>query len=252
MTSKISIQLYSLRTLPSLDSILDTAKNAGYQYVELIGGHLDDAANVKKALDARDLKVSSAHVGMLALRERFDLIMQACKTLEFTRLYMPASPPEERNSTEPYWTFLGRELAQMAWRAQAHGIELGYHNHHWELKPQEGGKTALECLFAGAGNSPLKWQVDLAWLVRGGADPLVWLENYKSRINSVHAKDLAVEGSKLDEDGWDDVGHGVLDWRGRFAPVCQANGVQWFVAEHDKPNDPVRFANNSFKFLQTL
>ena len=252
MKTPISIQLYSLRNLPSLEQVLDTVKAAGYAHVELIGSHLDDAVNVKAALDARGLKVSSSHVSMAALRERFDTIMQACKTLGFTQLFMPASPPDERQSLEPYWTFLGRELAQMAWRAKSQGVELGYHNHHWELNQQPDGRTARECLFAGAGNSPLKWQVDVAWLVRGGADPVALMTQYKERVNSLHAKDLAAPDTKLDEDGWEDVGLGVLDWRSRLAAAGVASGAQWLVAEHDKPNDPARFARNSFSFLNSL
>jgi sugar phosphate isomerase/epimerase len=252
MKTPISIQLYSLRNLPSLDAILDNAKAAGYSHVELIGSHLDDAANVRRALDARGLKVSSAHVGMAALRDRFEAIMQACKTLGFTQLFMPSVPPEERQSPEPYWTALGRELAQMAWRAKDHGIELGYHNHHWELKQQADGRTALDCLFAAAGKAPLKWQADVAWLVRGGADPAVLMAQYADRVTSVHAKDLAPANTKLDEDGWEDVGHGVLDWRGTLAAASVKNGAQWLVAEHDKPSDPARFARNSFAFLNSL
>jgi Xylose isomerase-like TIM barrel. len=115
------------------------------------GSHLDNAASVKQALDERGLSVSSAHVGIAALRERFDVVMQACKTLGFTQLFMPSVPPEERQSPEPYWTFLGRELGQMAWRARDKGIELGYHNHNWELRVQADGRTALQCMFTGAG-----------------------------------------------------------------------------------------------------
>ncbi len=252
MKTPLSIQLYSLRTLPSLQEVLDTAWSAGYRQVELIGGHLDEASRVRQALDERGLTVSSSHVGMAALRDRFDTIMQACKTLGFTRLFMPSVPPEERQSPEPYWTFLGRELAQMAWRAGDRGIELGYHNHHWELKTQPDGRTALDCLFAGAGNSPLKWQVDVAWLVRGGADPVALMERYKDRVTSIHAKDLAAANTKLDEDGWDDVGQGVLDWRHTLAAASIASGAQCLVAEHDKPSDPARFARNSFAFLNSL
>lgn len=248
----LSIQLYSLRNLPSLADILDTVKAAGYEHVELIGSHLDDAAQVKAQLDARGLKVSSAHVGIAALRERFDLIMQACKLLGFSQLFMPSVPPEERQSPDPYWTELGRELGQMALRAQQHGVQLGYHNHHWELVVQADGRTALDCLFDGAGSAPLTWQADVAWLVRGEADPVALLEKYKSRVVSVHAKDLAVAGTCLDEDGWADVGHGVLDWRHRLAAASVACGAKWFVAEHDKPADPARFTRNSFQFLNSL
>jgi len=140
----------------------------------------------------------------------------------------------------------------MAWRAKEHGIHLGYHNHHWEMVVQADGRTALDCLFDGAGNAPLGWQVDVAWLVRGGVNPLDCLQKYKSRIMSVHAKDLAATGTCLDEDGWADVGHGVLDWRNSLAAASVACGAQWFVAEHDKPNDPARFARNSFEFLNSL
>ena len=140
----------------------------------------------------------------------------------------------------------------MAWRAKDRGIDLGYHNHHWELKPQADGRSALECLFAGAGNAPLTWQADVAWLVRGGADPVALMQRYKQRLVSLHAKDLAAPNTKQDEDGWDDVGHGVLDWRGSLAAAGVANGAQWLVAEHDKPSDPARFARNSFAFLNSL
>lgn len=248
----LSIQLYSLRNLPSLAEILDTVHAAGYRHVELIGSHLDDAAAVKAQLDARGLKVSSSHVGIAALRDRFDSVMQACKLLGFTQLFMPSVPPEERQNPDPYWTNLGRELGQMAVRARDHGVQLGYHNHHWEMAVQADGRTALDCLFDGAGNAPLTWQVDVAWLVRGGVDPLDYFRKYQSRIVSVHAKDLAAAGTCADEDGWADVGHGTLDWRGRLAAASVAHGAQWFVAEHDKPNDPARFARQSFAFLNSL
>ena len=252
MNTPLSIQLYSLRTLPGLPEVLDTVKVAGYRNVELIGSHLDDAANVRRQLDARGLAVSSSHVGIAALRERFDTIMAACRTLGFRQLFMPSVPPDERQSVEPYWTQLGHELGQMALRAQDRDVELGYHNHNWELQPQADGRSALDCLFAGVGGAPLTWQVDVAWLVRGGADPVALMQQHQARVVSVHAKDLAPAGTKLDEDGWADVGHGVLDWRGRLVQAAVDNGARWLVAEHDKPSDPARFARNSFNFLNSL
>lgn len=252
MKTPLSIQLYSLRSLSGLPEVLDTVKAAGYRHVELIGSHLDDAANVRQQLDARGLAASSSHVGIAALRERFDTIMAACKTLGFTQLFMPSVPPDERQNLEPYWTQLGRELGQMARRAQDRGVELGYHNHHWELNVQPDGRTALDCLFAGAGDAPLAWQADVAWLVRGAADPVALMRRHRARVVSVHAKDIAPAGTHLDEDGWADVGHGVLDWRGQLAPASVNNGARWLVAEHDKPSDPARFARNSFSFLNSL
>lgn len=252
MNTPLSIQLYSLRTLPGLPAALDAARGAGYRHVELIGSHLDAATEVRKQLDARELGASSSHVSLAALRERFEAVIAACHTLGITQLFMPSVPPDERRNAEPYWTALGRELGQMAMRAKDRGIALGYHNHDWELNPQPDGRSALECLFDGAGDAPLSWQADLAWLVRGGASPVGLMQRHKARLVSVHAKDLAPAGTKQDEDGWADVGHGVLDWRGSLAPAAVACGARWLVAEHDKPSDPARFARNSFSFLNSL
>ena len=82
----------------------------------------------------------------------------------------------ERDMAADGWRSLGQELGRMAERFGREGIRLGYHNHHWELKPKEGDKTALELIFEAAAGSPLAWQVDVAWLVRGGADPKQWIE----------------------------------------------------------------------------
>jgi sugar phosphate isomerase/epimerase len=120
-----SIQLYSLRNIEGLAAQLDLVQSVGYRYVELIGSHLDDAANTKIALDQRDLKASSSHVSMDALRERPDAIIAACKLLGFDLLFMPSVPPAERESAADYWRTLGRELGTLAQKFKHQGITLG-------------------------------------------------------------------------------------------------------------------------------
>ena len=66
----LSIQLYTLRSLHDLGTILDIVAAAGFRNVEGIGSHLDDAANMKAKLETRGLKFSSSHVGLAALREQ--------------------------------------------------------------------------------------------------------------------------------------------------------------------------------------
>jgi sugar phosphate isomerase/epimerase len=247
----LSIQIYSLRNAGVLDRQLDIVREAGFRQVELIGSQLEDPAATKAKLDARGLVASSSHVSLATLRERFDATLQACKAIGFTQLIMPSVPVEQRDSPGAYWNALGRELAGYARRAAELGICLGYHNHHWELKTKEGGVTALELLFAAAEDSTLGWQVDVAWLMRGGADPVALMQRYSNRVMSAHAKDLAPAGEKLDEDGWADVGSGTLDWVA-LGPACRAAGARCLVAEHDKPNDAVRFARNAFAYLSKL
>jgi sugar phosphate isomerase/epimerase len=251
MSDTISIQLYTLRALDDVDRMLDAAAKAGYRWVETVGSHLDNAAALRPKLDARGLKVSSSHVSLAALRERPDTVMDACHTLGFTDLFLPAVPPDQRQMEGAGWRALGRELAGMTEPFAKSGIRLGYHNHDWELKKKEGDKTALELIFEEAGQSPLTWQVDVAWLARGGADPKAWIARYKNRVVAAHVKDIAPAGQNLDQDGWADVGAGVLDWRDLWN-TCRDAGAHWMVVEHDKPADPAASAANSLRYLRGI
>ncbi len=244
----LSIQLYTLRSMGDLDRILDTVAKAGYRHVETVGSHLEDAKTSKARLDAHGLKPSSSHVSLAALRERPEAVVEACRTLGCDRLFMPAVPPDQRDMVAEGWRALGRELGAIAERLRGQGIQLGYHNHHWELTPKEGAKTALELIFEAAEGSPLTWEADVAWLVRGNADPKAWLKRYSSRLTAAHVKDLAPAGQNQDEDGWADIGSGVLDWRDLWR-ACREAGARWMVVEHDKPKDPARTARASFDFL---
>jgi len=247
----LSIQLYTLRSLENLDRILDVVSDAGYKYVETVGSHLDDAASVRSKLDARGLKVSSSHVSLAALREKPDAVADACKTLGFTDLYMPAVPPDDRDMAADGWRALGLELGKIADRMKGKGIDFGYHNHHWELKPKDGSKTALELIFEASEGSPLTWEADVAWLARGNVDPKAWIERYSRLVTAAHVKDIAPAGQNEDQDGWADVGSGTLDWKDLWQ-TCRKAGARWMVVEHDKPADPARSARSSFEYLRTI
>ncbi|MGY5802577.1 sugar phosphate isomerase/epimerase family protein [Rhizobium sp. LEGMi12c] len=250
-TSTLSIQLYSLRHLGGLDRQLDAAARAGFTNVETIGSHLDDPKALKAALAARGLHAPSGHIGLPALRGELDRVADAAVETGIAQLFMPALPPEERSGDADAWRRVGAELGEMAARLKERGISLGYHNHHWELVRFSDGSRPLDCLFDGAAGSPLVWQADIAWLARGGDDPKVWLEKYASLLVSTHVKDQAPAGQNEDEDGWCDVGSGILDWRDLWA-FASARGARLMVVEHDNPRDPAGFAARSFSYLQTI
>jgi sugar phosphate isomerase/epimerase len=248
-TDPISIQLYTLRALGSLSRVLDAVAAAGYHHVELLGSHLDDAVATRSALSGCGLTPSGSHVGLAALRERPDRLIDACQALAIDHVFLAAVPPEQRDMAADGWRALGSELAKLAERFARHNVALGYHNHDWELRLKERGKTAFELLFEAAGSSPLRWEADVAWLARGGTDPKTWLARYRDRLVAAHVKDIAPAGTNLDQDGWADVGSGVLDWRELWS-ACRAAGAAWMVVEHDKPADPARSAQASYTYLR--
>lgn len=250
MTSNnpISVQLYSLRALGSLDAMLDAAAGAGYRAVELLQSHVEDAAATKQKLDARGLTASGAHVGLAALRQKRDWILAGAKVLGLHHVFMPAHPADERGGTAADWAARGRELAPLARWLRSQGLRLGYHNHNWEFAALPDGSLPIEHIFANAGDS-LFLELDLAWVVRGGASPSTWLARYADRLLAVHVKDLMPEGQGADEGGWAAVGSGIVDWR-RYRREALAAGAKWLVVEHDNPKNPAESVKSSLTWLQ--
>jgi sugar phosphate isomerase/epimerase len=72
-----------------------------------------------------------------------------------------------------------------------------------------------------------------------------------SRITAVHVKDIAPAGQNADEDGWADVGQGTLNWKQLIADAKANTKARYFVMEHDKPLDAIRFARRSIDAVKS-
>ena len=239
----LSFQLYSARTLEPLEAQFELLAGIGYKQVEPFGGLFSDPQMLKTQLEMHGMSAPSAHVGLDRLRADPVAAVGLCRDLGIRTIYAPAPPPGERDGGEAEWTALGRELDSIGKVVTAEGLKFGWHNHHWEYAKAADGRRFIDILLQQAPD--LLWEADLAWVVRGGADPVAELKRYAGRIEAVHVKDIAPAGQCLDEDGWADPGHGVLDWS-ILVPVLREIGVTQFVAEHDKPNDVARFARRAF------
>jgi sugar phosphate isomerase/epimerase len=239
----ISYQMYSSRNFPDLARQTAMLAGLGFRHVEPFGGLLADPAALKAALDANGLDAPTTHVGIPALREEFDGTLRKLREVGVQYAIVPAVPPEERVQDLAGWQRLGAELRGYAQRATDQGFVFGWHNHHFEFARLPDGSMPLEWILGEDEN--IKWQVDIAWVVRGGQDPKEWIERYAPRVIGFHVKDLAPEGQNADEDGWADVGHGRLDWDA-LLPVMRATPAAVWTLEHDNPADDARFARRSF------
>jgi sugar phosphate isomerase/epimerase len=245
----VSVQLYSLRSLGDLDAQLDAAVAAGFTHVELLQGHVEDAPATNEKLAARGLQASSAHLSMDGLRNKYQLLLDNSKQLGLHHVFMPAFLPAERVGGSAHWADRGRELGILARRFRSQGVRLGYHNHDWEFRTLPDGSLPIEHLFANSGDS-LFFELDIAWVVRGGADVSEWLERLKGKLLAVHVKDLAPHGENTDEGGWADVGAGTIDWP-RYWQESLAAGAKNMVVEHDHPLDPAGSVTRSAQYIRS-
>lgn len=238
----LSFQLYSARNYPSLPEFLGKLGKLGYTQVEGYGGLYEDAAGLAANLKNSGLTMPTGHFGPAQVAD-VSTTLKTAETLGMKKIFCPHIGPEGRSEDESKWLELAEMLAKAGETYTKEGYGFGWHNHDFEFVPTSSGRTPMEIILETAPN--IEWECDVAWVVRGKADPVKWFERYGQRITAVHVKDIAPAGQNLDEDGWADVGHGVLGWDNLIGTVQAKTKAQYFVAEHDKPSDAERFASRS-------
>jgi len=244
----ISYQLYSSRNFPPLPGTLAMLAKAGFTAVEGYGGlYADPAAlgDLVTAMKAAGLTMPSGHFGLAQIEASPDFVIEVAASLGMSKVYCPYVMPDDRPTDAAGWRDFGARLQAAGAPIRAAGLGFGWHNHDFEFKPTSDGTIPQVAIFEGGPD--LEWEIDVAWVLRGGADPLAWITRYASRITAAHVKDIAPAGGApgpLAEDGWADVGHGTMDWPGLMASLRGA-GCDLFVLEHDNPADHLRFATRS-------
>ena len=240
-----SYQLYSSRNFPPMSRTFEMVSAAGYTAVEGYGAlYADDAAveATKAGLAATGLTMPTGHFSLAMLENEVEKVLGIAKALNMSKLYCPFVMPDERPTDGAGWRAFGARLEKAGAPYRAAGYGFGWHNHHFEFEKTADGAIPQTEIFIGGPN--LEWEMDVAWVIRGGENPLAWIEKYKDRITAAHVKDIAPAGECEDEGGWADVGHGTVGWKTIMAAL-RAIGVKHFVMEHDNPKDDLRFATRA-------
>ncbi|MEJ6404119.1 sugar phosphate isomerase/epimerase family protein [Yoonia sp. 2307UL14-13] len=247
--TRISYQLYCSRNFPPLEDTLRMLAKAGYQEVEGYGALFADAVGLRGMLDAHVLRMTSSHISMDMIAGDPDGTIALAEDLGIKKIFAPFLAPDDRPGDSAGWRAFGQRLAEAAKPLQAAGLVVGWHNHAFEFDATPQGDVPLDLIVAA--DDSLMLELDLGWVRVAGHDPVAWIEKYAGRITTVHIKDIAPDGQAADEDGWADVGHGIMDWSA-IHTALQATGVTHYVAEHDNPSDHERFATRSMAAMHSF
>jgi sugar phosphate isomerase/epimerase len=236
----LAVQLYTFRDparfggaglgldVPTLEAIAE----AGFVGVETVGVPGDDPVEARRVLAALGLAVTSSHAWAdVADAESVRVAAGAIAALGATRMIVSPHPPA--GSAAEVDVLIDR-LGVAATVAASEGLRLGCHNHDAEMRDIDGIRV-IERLAAGLGDA-VDFQVDIFWVVVGGAEPADVIARLGSRVVSLHLKD----GIELPNAADDDapfvnvpVGDGVVDPAPAIAAAEAAGSVQWLIVEFD-------------------
>jgi len=123
------------------------------------------------------------------------------------------------------------------------GINFCYHNHDMEFHAVE-GKVPYDLFLSDLNPTQVMFELDLAWSIKGGADPVALFKAHPGRFPLWHVKDLDASRTQVLP-----VGSGTL----HYAPIFEAAstaGMKHFFVEHDMPKDALSSIQSSFTYLK--
>ena len=245
----LSFQLYSAREFPPIEKTFELLSELGYTQVETFGAQYTNPQAITELSKKFNLKIPTGHFGLPQLESEFENVVQIAKRLGMSLVICPFLDVNRRPHDVIGWQELGKQLESIATNLAQHKLEFAWHNHDFEFKSLPTGEVPMDLILNSAPS--IKWEADIAWIERAGVDPMRSINQYLERIQAVHIKDIAKTGECEDEDGWADVGHGVMDWKNILKSLATST-TKYFVVEHDKPSDVARFAKRSIEFINSV
>ncbi len=258
----VGLQLYSVRNLlpKDFDGTLKQIANIGYKEVEAAGFFDHSAEDVKKAMANAGLKCVSAHYSLGALLKDVDGTLRYAKTLGLE--YVVCSSPGKAKPSAGNWQDLSlddwrwnaEQFNQLGKRFQAEGIRFGYHNHTGEFRDLGNGQYGFLVLLKNTDPSLVTFEMDCAWVVAGGKNPVDYLHQYPQRISMLHIKDLKapVAGKPPIERTSTVLGKGTIDYKPIFEAAKKANIKHYFVEQEEFDGDPIAELREDFNYLHAL
>lgn len=241
---RIGLQLYTIRKAMERDFEGSLARVAriGYREVEFAGYFDHSADQVRRMLRRHHLAAPSAHISLEDIRTHWERTVADAHTIGHKYLVCAWINDEDR--TVDGYRKVAEEFNRAAETARKADIEFGYHNHSYEFVPVD-GQLPYDILLAASDPALVKFELDLFWITKGGADPLAYFAKYPGRFPLVHVKDMSRDGKMVD------VGKGTIDFRRIFADREQA-GIRHFFVEHDEPANPFASIASSYAWLRGL
>ena len=244
LDDEVGLMLYTIRDQMKDDpkEKLTRVASIGYDYIESVGYENGTyygmaPADFKQFMDSIDLKPMSSHHGSMTY-ENADKEIADAVAAGFDFVVIPVPPMgmytydfETRSmgmkgSPEELVTFLNT----VGKKAEKAGLELLYHNHDFEFKPNEEGVVLADYILENTDHRYVNFQLDLFWATYAEADIEAFIKRHPNRIKAFHVKDMDSERNMVP------VGKGTIDFAKIFKQQKSA-GLEFFVAEQDFTGD---------------
>ncbi len=177
---------------------------------------------MRKIIEDAGLKCSSSHFTGSELRNSLDNRIEWASQIGMKQMAqsMPSLP---KNPTLDDWRKTAQELNQIGEKTKEAGIQMVYHNHHFEFEEID-GQLIYPVLLEELDPELVKMQFQVA-VVNIGYQAADYFRKYPGRFISAHLADWSNE-----KESEVPVGQGIVDWEDLFV-AAKTGGVKNYFVE---------------------
>jgi sugar phosphate isomerase/epimerase len=243
----LGLQLYTVRAdlAKDYEGTLKQVKAAGVRKVQAnltMSGKTSQQQ--RKLYDDMGFIWDSIHAGGDAMRTTPQATIDEAKAAGIKNITcsFPLYPPERATimagPTVDDWKKNADAFNKFADLCKKSGLSFAYHNHNLEFR-KIGDVVPYDLLLKETDPALVSMEMDIGWVIAGGADPVAYLTKYPKRYSSVHLKDLKNQGipntnmkmvSAI-------IGQGIVDWS-KVLPAVKKSSVTSAYLELEEPYDP--------------
>lgn len=223
MHTPLALQLHSLREedTDNPGGKLRRIRALGYRLIELAGYYGMPAQEWRYILDETGLTVVGAHVPLESLTRRFEEEVEFQHVIGNPRVVVPSLPQEYR--VQDGFERAAQLLDRLGQRLSDHGIELLYHNHDFEFRVFDDGRTGMDILFGRTDVDHVGFEVDVGWTETAGSSAVEFLKENATRVRALHLKEIRRRDGALVP-----IGQGDIDFPA-IIPLAIKNGWPMIV-----------------------
>jgi len=251
----IGVQLYTVRNLAEKDlpGVLKQIGAIGFQQVETYWNvYTHPAKELRKMIDDAGLSVPSGHFDYDGFEGKLDY----AKQLGVNWMVCPMLPQNMQYSWDGFhaaankFNEWGKQVASL-------GMRFAFHNHDYEFKPYNNGKTGYQVLLEETDPNLVFFEMDCYWITQSGNDPVEMLHKLGKRVRMIHLKDRKAgfpPSYDMEESSshFTEVGHGSINWKA-VIDTAQKMGIEYYFVEQDQsPGNPLDSIRASYKYIRTI
>ncbi len=270
MNLKTGLQLYTVKKALTNDyfGTLEKVAEIGYENVELYFhspylARFDvpcPAKELKAKIQELSLNVISSHVIFHQFLD-WDEVIKYNAEIGSGGIVIPMYLYNLNSSrTKPQEAVeFSKWLNQMGQKCKDNGMKLYYHN-HWNEFEVFDGKYIFDLLLENTDPELVKFEIDVYWTVRGGIDPVQWMDKVGKRCELIQACDLRAEAENKNLNAVDgafnnaffpkmhthygdytEIGNGIMDFPAIIQKTKEIGSIEYVIVSQVEPGEKTEF-----------